>query len=664
MKKISIIFLLIFVFTLNSCWKKDEILPSKNYKTESVISWSINESKNYIGYIEWVEEVYLWAKLWWKIIWLYAEEWQRISAWNILWELDSEEQQIGINVANNITNSLENLSFSTAEMFDEQIKSLEQKVEQAKTSISIAESSILVAENWNLWSIENLNDIKNITNSQLDTIKSQIEQAKVWLETSQKNYNNTVDSLNQKESDIYSNSKIAVNQITNFSISVFDFLDIVLWITEKNKDKNKSYENFLWANKTETKLKTESLLLDFQDKLKSLKEQNSYIIWSNVSQEEIYTTLTWINNNLYPSVKELLQSSYDMFDQSIASVWSLSETDIINYKNQIHSFQNNLDNIVLSVSATTELWIKWAINNIENFKKNKKAELDLLKKQIELAEKNIETLEKTYKNYEAISLWQINDWKTRNIITEEQKSIAKKQKQITEQQLEELYASIKSIRKQKQAKLDELNTKKEEINGNKMTSIVYLDNTKIISSIDGIVTKKFWEIGQIVWPWMPIYIVSNDDKLKIRVSIPETSLKDIILWEEVKVTLEEQKKVVNWKISKILPTIDKITKSWNIEIEIENIDHTIKIWSYASVEFSNIESNSQKSEDWFLVPNSAIISDLWIPSVYVIVDNIAILKSIEIIESGEEKTQVRWLNIGDLVITEWKENISDWEKLK
>jgi hypothetical protein len=31
-------------------------------------------------------------------------------------------------------------------MFDEQIKALEQKVEQTKTSISIAESSILIAD--------------------------------------------------------------------------------------------------------------------------------------------------------------------------------------------------------------------------------------------------------------------------------------------------------------------------------------------------------------------------------------------------------------------------------------------------------------------------------------------------------------------------------------
>jgi len=51
--------------------------------------------------------------------------------------------------------------------------------------------------------------------------------------------------LDQKENDIYSNSKIAVNQMTNFSTSIFDTLDLILGITEKNKDKNNSFESFL-----------------------------------------------------------------------------------------------------------------------------------------------------------------------------------------------------------------------------------------------------------------------------------------------------------------------------------------------------------------------------------------------------------------------------------
>jgi|GEM_PF-1343921 len=76
--------------------------------------------------------------------------------------------------------------------------------------------------------------------------------------------------------------------------------------------------------------------------------------------------------------------------------------------------------------------------------------------------------------------------------------MAEKQKQIAEQQLKELQASIEGMKKQKQAKLDELSTKKAEVGGNKMTNIVYLDNTKIISSLNGVVTKKFGEVGQVV----------------------------------------------------------------------------------------------------------------------------------------------------------------------
>ncbi len=664
MKKFGIIFLVIFLWFLSSCGKKEELIITKNYKTVKVMSGTLNETQNFIGSIEWVEEVYLGAKMGGKIIWLYSEEWQRVSAGTTLWQLDGEESKVGIQTANNIALSLESLSLSTADMFDEQIKALEQKLEQSKTSISIAESSILVAEAGQQGSTKWLSDVKDIASSQLETVTAQLEQATVGIETAESSYDNSLETLDQKENDIYSNSKIAVNQITNFSTSIFDNLDLVLGITEKNKDKNNSFESFLWGNKVETKEKTTTLLRSFQEKLKTLKEKNTLLKSESASKEEIYATLVWINSDIYPSLKEILQSSYDMFNESIASEGTLSETSLTNYKNQVLQFQNNLDSIVLSVSATTELGIQWAINNIQNFKKNKTMQLDLLKKQIELAQKNKETLEKTYKNYEAIRSWQISEGETRNTIAQEQKSMAEKQKQIAEQQLKELEASIEGMKKQKQAKLDELSTKKAEVGGNKMTSIVYLDNTKIISSLNGVVTKKFWEVGQVVWAGVPLYVVANDDNLKLKVSVPEESLKNIVLGEVVKISLEEQKKEVSGKVAKILPTIDAITKTWIVEIEIQNKEHTIKIGSYAKAYFTHITPENLKKELGILIPNSSIIADLWVPWVYVIQNNIAQFKNIEIIETGKEKTQVKWLKPWEIVITEGKENISDGEKLK
>lgn len=664
MKKIILFFLFIFLIFSSSCGKKDDDILTKNYKTAKVMSGTLKETQNFVGYIEGKEEVYLWAKMGGKIISLNAEEWQRVKAWTILGQLDGEESKVGIQVANNIANSLESLSLSTADMFDEQIKALEQKVEQTKTSISIAESSILIADAWEKWASKGLEDVKTIASSQLETVSSQLEQARVWLETAESNYDNTLQTLTQKESDIYSNSKIAINQMTNFSTSVFDTLDLILGVTEKNKDKNDGYETFLWGNKVETKEKSETFLRNLQENIKTLKTKNELLKSSSATKEDIYATLSWINTEIYPSLKELLGTSYDMFNESIPSEGSLSLSTLSNYKNQMLGFQNNLDSIMLSVSATTELGIQGSINNINNFKKNKTMQLDLLKKQVELAEKNIATLEKTYKNYEAITSWQINDTNTKSTIAQEQKAIAQKQKTIAEQQLKELEASIESMKKQKQAKLDELSTKKEEVWGNKMTSIVFLDNTKIISSLDGVITKKFWEIGQVVGGGVPLYIVANDDVLKVKVSVPESSLKDILLGEEVKISLEENQKEVTWKLTKILPTIDKITKTWNVEIEIQNKDHSIKIGSYVKAYFSQITQDVKIQESGILIPNSAIISDLWIPWVYVLEDNIAHFKNIEIIYSGKLRSQIKGLKMGEIVITEGKENISDGEKLK
>gem|GEM_PF-5246978 len=54
-----------------------------------------------------------------------------------------------------------------------------------------------------------------------------------------------------------------------------------------------------------------------------------------------------------------------------------------------------------------------------------------------------------------------------------------------------------------------------------------IENGKITSLIDGIVTKKIGEVGSIIGPGMPILMVSNDQNLKIEISIPQDILEFI-----------------------------------------------------------------------------------------------------------------------------------------
>jgi hypothetical protein len=83
-----------------------------------------------------------------------------------------------------------------------------------------------------------LKDTINITNSQLETAKVGVETAKVNLE-----HTRTV--LDTKEKHVYDNSKDAIVSAVILDINILNFVDSLLGITDDNKDKNDSFEDYL-----------------------------------------------------------------------------------------------------------------------------------------------------------------------------------------------------------------------------------------------------------------------------------------------------------------------------------------------------------------------------------------------------------------------------------
>ena len=130
------------------------------------------------------------------------------------------------------------------------------------------------------------------------------------------------------------------------------------------------------------------------------------------------------------------------------------------------------------------------------------------------------------------------------------------------------------------------------------------------------------------------------------------------MYDNVLLEIEWINEQVNWIITNIFPSKDLITKKINIEISLKNIWNNIKIWSYTKVIFNNFLINS-----WIIIPNSSIISRFMIPWVYVLDDWITKFKNIEIIDQNDNFSEIKWLNIWEIIIIDWKENIWDWEKL-
>lgn len=637
MKKI-IVFTFIFSLFLTSCSEEKNEIIKKYYKTTSVQSGSISESQSDIWYTDSFNNVTLWAKIWWKITSITKNIWDKVHIWEIVAILDSSEAKTWFNSSNEIILSLESLKNSTSQMYDAQIKVMNEKIKSAQTWIEIAHLWVSGSE---LWTI----DTKNITQNQLKTVETQISSAETQIETAKLQLENSRISFNQKEIDIYSNSKNAISNANILMSNEIDFLDNLFWVTDANKYKNDSFEIYIWAKNSTLKSQIES---DFRNLLLKISNIKKLPLDTN---NDIENALQEYNTLFSIDIRNILNQASITMENSISNT-TFTENIIQNYKTQITALQNQNEQAIITVSWNYFLWLKGSIDSIANFQKEKKSTLDMLEKQQESALKQMETLKQTLSQISSIWDWQITDINTKT-------EISKKQKELSQNGLSEILASLDSLKKQKNASLSELDTQIYQVASWKNNAWVMIENGKVISLLDGIVTKKLSEVGSIVWPWTPILVVSSNDTIKIEVQIPEELLSKINIWNSVQAEIEWSSELKNGVITKKLPVRDMLTKKSSIEITLENKKWDIKIWSYSKIYFHDNNSNTG-----IIIPNNALLTKFMIPQVFVLEWKKALLKDIEIEKQNDNFSQIRWLNIWEIIITEWKENIFDGEILQ
>jgi len=614
MKKI--ILFLVFSLFLFSCSKEVENIPQKYFQTWSVFSWSIDDYNTYVWYLSWVESVSLSTKVWWRVTSIFASEWDYVRAWDLLLTLDSMEARVWYDTSSNILNNLSDLKNTTSLMFDDQIKALQEKLNQ-----------VLL---WETWINTGLSDIKLVTNAQLET-------ALTWVETAKTNLENTKILLDQKEKNIIDNSKNAVVWSVMLDTNIINFIDEILWVTEANKNKNNDYEIYLSArnssiyNRSKIQfLETNKLYLDYK------KLYNDEIENKNPSDEILLKALRdW--EVLAESIKVLLNITYDVLENSVENVYLPKQT-IDSLKQTVTNFWAQVESSLITVSGEYFLWLKWSRQSLSDFENTRNLQLSMLEKQVELAEK-------THNQYKLTS-----DSKVRETET---------QVKVSSSQVEELRINIESLKKQKQAKLEELDLKISESLGQRDSASVMINSWEIRSPISWVITSKMVEVWQVIWWGMPVFTVSNDSNLKLDILVWEDSLKNITLWSDVLLEVDWFDKQMKAKVSLIYPSKDEITKKTKVEVVIKNT-FWLKIWSYTKVYLSSVDNF-----DYTLIPNSSIVSKYMIPWVYVL-DNewIVEFKNIQIIKSNDRFSHISWLKVWEIVITDWKENVSDWEKLR
>ena len=565
MKKIIVLFLLSVLLT--SCWKQEietEQKPSKEKPSrETTQIWttrknqltgdisvndflietkSLNDFNNF-SYIEKIwqivsnQSIDLKSQVSWRLSTIYVKEWELVYKWQTLakitdtyskYYLDLEKAEIDYDK-----------HFITKES---QLLSLDKQINNAKISLDEAK------QNYDNAKITAEEDTKK---AKLDYGSSNLvdtnSEASLELEKAKLDYDNLLNSNRQTLNTHINNVKKEYNNLVLDLFDVIKFWDELLWVTSLNKNKNDSFENYLWIKDSSQKNKTEDLLKS----LISYKE-TIYSLDTDIIEE---SSLVWFMDSYYEGydkIKIFLASLENTLDNSISSVWSLSDSDINSYTSQVNSYQNSNKSNISSFTSTRS-----SINSFLNTYKN--SELSSLK--------NIELQELKLQNSDESGYISYN--KTLVFIDNALKSSQTKYKQA-----ELTYNNAVANKKITTKSLDNsISSSKNSLN---KASIEYSKLT-IKSPIDWIISSINIDNNTDVSNGSNLFTLVSNNNTKIEISLNISEIENINVWD--KAIVEYLWENISWEVySKSRVADSKL--EYNVLVSLDKkIDFNLMIYN-------------------------------------------------------------------------------------
>ena len=129
-----------------------------------------------------------------------------------------------------------------------------------------------------------------------------------------------------------------------------------------------------------------------------------------------------------------------------------------------------------------------------------------------------------------------------------------------------------------------------------------LENTVLLSPIDGVVTARNYDVGDMYAMSAPLFTVEQIKPVKLLVAISESDYTKVKKGDSVEIVADAfADKTFYGKIEKIYPTIDAATRTVNVEVVVANNYATLRPGMFARVTI-NFGSNNN-----VVIPDIAVV---------------------------------------------------------
>ena len=177
-----------------------------------------------------------------------------------------------------------------------------------------------------------------------------------------------------------------------------------------------------------------------------------------------------------------------------------------------------------------------------------------------------------------------------------------------------------------------------------------LENTSLVSPIDGVVTARNYDQGDMFNGAVPLFVVEQIRPVKLLVNASEKLFTSIKKGMEVDVKLDVYgDEIFKGKVSLVYPTINPQTRTFPVEIKIENTNGRVRPGMFARATFAYGTANH------VVVPDMAIVKLTGAGDrfVYVVENNKVVFKKVELGRRMDTEYEIiSGLNSGDNVVVE------------
>ncbi len=445
--------------------------------------------------IIWNQSIDVKSQISWRLSKINVKEWDSVLKGQILWSVSDSYSKYYLDLEKARIDYDKQLINK-----ESQTISLEKKV--SDTEIALNDAKVLFENAKKSSEEDRLNAELNYKNSDIVDVNSQ---SYLEVEKAKLDYENLLKSNNEQTKSYIEKVKKEYNNIILILWDVIKFSDELLGVTYENKDKNDDFEDYLWANDSAWKITANNKLLELISYENQIKEINI----NSINEENIFEKMNEFYE-WYENINSVLFTIEWVLNNSIPSVWSLSESEIDSFISKVNGFQSSNQNNLSSFTSTK--------SSIETF-------LNTYKDKELLSQKNLELLEKKYEDSTQTGLSSYN-----KAIINIENTLHSYELKVTQAE-----SNYDNALKNKDVTIKSLNNSILSAKNNLSKTQKEYSKLTITSPINGTVSSINLDENTEVTNWSNIFSIVSNHKPQVEILLSEKELKNIKIWDTVDV---------------------------------------------------------------------------------------------------------------------------------